>query len=267
MSSAKIYNEKRRIIFSAYHNRNPDTAFEWLEGYRSILGHAGYVGLKAELEFYHKHRHQFSLTVAGDMGEHADFSGQMGRSSVRFDVTTNLRFKQLATYEKFICDGFDYKIAILDNRNWEIIDVLELAFPRCEACGGSFCFPLAVMGPQNYNRHGDPLWHSDQEIVDFCPSCGEMEKRLDLHNSSLLSPTDLYNEASTFDDDDDAEKYLDNELRGSVKYLEKATGIQLVGLAAEGVQQLHKYADEERGLYFPYLSGVVKRQFPDFYTF
>jgi hypothetical protein len=201
------------------------------------------------------------------MGEHADFAGMMGRVPVRFDVTTNVKYKDLKLYEKFVCDGFDYKIAIFDKQNWEIIDVLELAFPRCASCGDSCRFPVAIMGPQNYNRHGDPLWHSDQQIIEFCPCCGDTIKRIDIANSSLLSLETLYGEASTFDDEESSDNFLSNGIQASVKYLEKTSGIALAGLATEGTHQEHKYAEEEHGLYFPHLSNAVRRYFPSFFSF
>lgn len=269
MPSASIYNEKRRIIFSTFHKHGAETAFQYLEGYQRALGPAGYIGLRAELEFYVKYRKEFSLTVAGDMGEHADFAGVMGRAPVRFDVTTNKSYKKLREYEKFVCDGFDYKIAIFDQANWEIIDVLELSFPKCSGCGDSFIFSLALLHPMNYNRRGDPLWHNDQEIIDFCPCCG-IQKSIPIFNTTVRTYTEIYNDASSFIDDsnDDGEsvnEYVINELRSSVKFLEKESGANIVGLAEEGIRQMSKYHNEEGGIYFPYLSDVIRREFPDFY--
>ena len=122
--SASTYNEIRRIIFSTANNpkRGFALANEWLEKtYKNKLGSRGYAGLKAELYFYEKHRHEFKLTVAGDMGEHADFSGMYGTDATRFDVTTNLDFKKFHNYEPHMGDGLYYKIALLDKNNFEII--------------------------------------------------------------------------------------------------------------------------------------------------
>jgi hypothetical protein len=267
MSSPEIYNQKRRIIFSTFHSKGPDEARKYLEGYRKILGSGGYAGLRAELEFYCKYKNELKLTVAGDMGEHADFAGQMGNSPVRFDVTTSIEYKKLKTYEKFICDGFDYKIAIYDQSNWEIIDVLELAFPKCSDCGDSFLFPLALMHSMNYNRHGDPLWHNDQSIIEFCPSCGKQNEKQNICNTSVRTYSELYDEYDDpFEEETDiAQQRIANQLQHSVKFLTKISGVNLVGLAEEGSRQVSKYDDEERGLCFPYLSNVVARQFPNFF--
>ncbi|EJE8156915.1 hypothetical protein M5103_004682 [Vibrio alginolyticus] len=260
--SPQIYNEKRRIIFSTYHGKGRDLAFQYLEGYRNILGAAGYAGLRAEMEFYDKYRKEFNLTIAGDMGEHADFSGLYGRAPVRFDVTTNISCKELKTYEKFICDGFDYKIALYDQTNWEIIDVLELSFPKCNNCGDSFMFPLALLQPGNVNLRGEPLWHNDQKIIELCPCCGEMKDKAEIYNTTVRTSSEVWNDIPLdYSDDERGNLYL-GELRSSVKYLSKTTTSNLVGLVEEGFIQEHKYNDGFNALYFPYLNGVVNRHFP-----
>lgn len=114
--SAEVYNRIRRIVFSTANNpkKGFGLAREYLEGYQDDLGPRGYIGLMAELNFYQQYGKEFNLTVAGDMGEHADFAGIYGGCATRFDVTTNPDFKQLSNYEPFITDGIRYQIAILD---------------------------------------------------------------------------------------------------------------------------------------------------------
>lgn len=264
MHPAAIYNEKRRIIFSTYHSKGLEEASQYLEGYRSTLGNTGYTGLKAELEFYSKHQREYSLTVAGDMGEHADFAGNIGNKPVRFDITTNVKYKELKTYEKFLCEGYDYRIAILDNANWEIIDVLELSFPKCDSCGDSFSFPLAITHPMNYNRHGDPLWHSDQDIIGFCPACCAIEEKEKIYNSPIKSFSELHSDLYELPENE-LITHIKAEFRSSVKYLSKESGLNLIGIAENGSRQDSKYEDPENGIYFPYLSDMVSKYFEDFY--
>lgn len=135
---AATYNNIRRIIFSTAHDpqRGFAVARHWLESsYRKQLGPLGFSGLMAELNFYERHRKEYFLTVAGDMGEHADFAGLYRGSAARFDVTTNLAFKRFKDYEPYVGEGVGYQIALLDEKNFEIIDVFDLAFQRCR-CGG-----------------------------------------------------------------------------------------------------------------------------------
>lgn len=260
--SAKIYNEKRRIIFATYHGQGWQKAFEYLDGYRKVLGEQGYTGLRAELTFYHQYGKEFHLTIAGDMGEHADFSGNYGSAPTRFDVTTNLSYKKLSNYEKFITEGFNYKIALYDQANWQIIDILELSFPRCSNCRDGFAFPLVLLLPMNYNKHGDPLWHNDQKIVDFCPSCGYTSRKEELYNNTIRTTSELYNEFPEELTQEEVDNHLLREHRDTVKYLSKTTSSNLIGIMEEGTIQYDKYHDGEEVLFFPYLAGVVQNKFP-----
>ena len=138
LPNSTYYNRVRRILFSTAQNRSKGfgLAYEWLEkSYRAKLGPRGHAGLLAELKFYERYRHEFKLTVAGDMGEHADFSGEYRGAASRFDVTTNVSFKKFETYEPFLSDGPEYKIVVVDPRSLDVSDVISLAFRRC-ACGG-----------------------------------------------------------------------------------------------------------------------------------
>ena len=96
--SAEEFNRIRRILFSTIHDqrRGFTAAYDYLEGYRNKLGPASYAGLKAEIAFYQQYGQEFNLTVAGDMGEHADFAGKYGSEVSRFDVTTNINFKNFS---------------------------------------------------------------------------------------------------------------------------------------------------------------------------
>lgn len=137
-TDAETYNRIRRIVFSVANN--PEKGFnlarQYLdETYRAKLGPRSYAGLSAELQFYERHQNEFHLTVAGDMGEHADFAGMYGGKPTRFDVTTNLEYKNLRNYEPFVGKGIFYKVALLDKSNFEIVDIIDLAFEPC-SCGG-----------------------------------------------------------------------------------------------------------------------------------
>ena len=171
--SAENYNRIRRILFSAANDprKGFEVAYEWMENtYRKQLDAKNYRGLMAELNFYQRYGREFFLTVAGDMGEHADFAGAFGSQPARFDVTTNINFKRFETYEPFMGVGPAYKIASMDKDNFEVIDVLDLAFPRCDQCGGHL-MPAIVLLNQNYNRHGESQWTNDQLLIDVCTGC------------------------------------------------------------------------------------------------
>ena len=108
--AAEYYNQVRRILFCAVHNPSQgfSTAYEWMEKtYRRKLGAQSATGLMAELKFYERYRKDFKLTVAGDVGDHADFCGLFGSRATRFDATTNLDYKKFKTYEPFLGGELD----------------------------------------------------------------------------------------------------------------------------------------------------------------
>jgi hypothetical protein len=199
--SASEYNKIRRILFCTVHDKSKgfSYAYEYLETYRKHLGTAGYCGLKAELNFYEKHKREFSLTVAGDMGEHADFGGCYDSHQTRFDVTTNLSYKNFKDYEPYMGQGHRYKIALLDKNNFEVIDVFDLAFPKCESCGGHL-IPCVVLLEQNYNHHGESRGTNDQLLIDVCTGCSEYSEKNRYTHGGLLSPQE-FSDGIDVDDD------------------------------------------------------------------
>lgn len=201
--SAAEYNRIRRILFCTVHDQSKGfpCAFDYLERYRKTVGEASYFGLKAELSFYHRHGRDFNLTVAGDMGEHADFAGSYRSELARFDVTTNLSFKKFTDYEPYMGNGPRYKIALLDQQNFEVIDVFDLAFPKCDACDG-YLIPCVVLLGQNYNRNGESQWTNDQLLIDVCTGCNEYFESNRYTHSGLFSPQEHF---ESFDIDDDYE--------------------------------------------------------------
>jgi hypothetical protein len=184
-NQAQLYNEKRRILFCAANDRKLgfNIAYEWLDGYKKKLGYNSYIGLKAELRFYEYYRKEYALTVAGDTGEHADFAGMIDKKPIRFDVTTNLDYKKFKNYEPFLGDGIKYNLAFFDQKNFELIDVLSLAFESCR-CGG-FLIPSLLLLPENSNRHGEPNGTYDQVLFEVCTRCGE-HRILERYTHSFL---------------------------------------------------------------------------------
>jgi hypothetical protein len=190
--SAEDYNRIRRILFSTVHDpkKGFETALEFLEKtYRYQLGPAGYVGMRAELAFYQRHRAEFALTVAGDMGEHADFAGVLGGEATRFDVTTNISFKRFADYEPYMGEGLRYKIALMDSGSFEIVDVFDLAFRICEDCG-RHRIPSFVLFGQNLDANGEGKWTNDQLLIDVCLGCERIVELDRFTTSGLLSIDD-----------------------------------------------------------------------------
>lgn len=222
----ETYNRIRRILFSAANNpcQGFSVAYEWMEQtYRSQLDVKSYNGLTAELAFYQRHRQEFHLTVAGDMGEHADFVGTVGSRLTRFDVTTNIAFKDFLSYEPFLGDGISYKIALIDQTNFQIIDVFDLAFPHCNSCGGHL-IPAVILLDQNYNRHGDPLLTNDQLLIEVCTGCSDYIVKDRYTHYGLSSHQEIYDAVDGCYDDNSGHFALDaarRHLLWSYKYFRR----------------------------------------------
>jgi hypothetical protein len=165
---SEVYNEKRRIIFAQMH-KDIAVAKNWLDKYRNTLGPKGYVGLKAEVAFFEQYRKQFNLVVAADIGDATDFVGVVGGVNHRIDVTTNIAFKRLASYEPLQLDGALYKVAVFDQGHFELVDI---NFPFCERCKVGRILPTAVLLEENHNLQGDSQWSNDQLLVNICSACG-----------------------------------------------------------------------------------------------
>lgn len=166
---AEIYNEKRRIVFSTL-NKDPATARTYLDGYRKVLGPKGYKGLDAEFRFFEQFRRELQLVPSLDAGDATDFSAVIDGRMHRIDVTTNLDYKELASYEPLQALGESYKIAVFDGTGFELVDV---NFPFCEHCDGGRVLPTAILLGENHNAHGDSQWSNDQLLLEICGACGQ----------------------------------------------------------------------------------------------
>ncbi len=168
---AEIYNQKRRIVFSEF-EKNPENAKEWLEKYRSVLGEAGYAGLKAELEFYERFRRDYKLVVGLDAADHTDFAAVIDRVPHRIDVTTNLAFKKLQNYQPLQSEGDLYKIAYFDGTNFELFDI---NYPFCPDCQVGRILPTGMLLGVNMDTEGNSNWSNDQLLVNICSACDKIE--------------------------------------------------------------------------------------------
>lgn len=261
--SAEEYNKIRRIIFSTANNPKHgfSVAREWLETtYRPKLDNKGYAGLKAELLFYERHRSDFALTVAGDMGEHADFAGMYRGAPTRFDVTTNIDYKKFRDYEPYMGDGTHYQVALLDSTNFEIIDVFDLAFERC-SCGGHL-IPVVTMLDGNHNRHGDPLWHNDQVAINICSECNQFVEVNRFFNQTRFSPKEYLNYLP-FEGDDEINQAYKQYCVENYKYFRRTVQDNLMGIAEVAyIPDGYKGEEGYWGLGFSFLNRAVQAAFP-----
>jgi len=105
----------------------------------------------------------------------------------RFDVTTDISYKAFADYERYMGMGSRYKVALLDQRNFEIIDIYDLAFRKCGNCNG-YKIPCIVLFGQNYSSSGESQWTNDKLLIDICTGCNDWYERQRFTHHWLLSP-------------------------------------------------------------------------------
>jgi len=262
--SPQIYNNVRRILFSTANNpeKGFSVAFNWMEKtYRKNLGPKGYVGLMAELKFYEKYRKEYKLTVAGDMGEHADFSGVFGSDASRFDVTTNLSYKKFDDYEHFLSDGPTYRIVLIDSSNYEVSDVVPLSFERCE-CGG-YKIPFILLMGENYNTHGESQWSNDQLCMNICNNCSEFEETERHIHHFLYSPTEFANNLP--EDMKPEERYakINEYCLDAYKYFRRDFYDKLMGVAEHSYKVTGRKGDGFWTFNFHFKNQVVDSILPN----
>jgi hypothetical protein len=262
MHPAELYNKIRRTIFSAANDpqKGFETAWNWLHNYQKDLGRGSYTGLCAELAFYQRHSRDMSLTVAGDMGEHADFAGVFEGRATRFDVTTNLSYKSFDTYQPYMGCGPRYKVVVVSNGNFEVMDVLDLAFPRCRECDG-YLFPAVVMCRENYNRHGDPMMTYDQVHMDVCSGCDLLREKSRTSHVDMPTAQEFFDEAWA-NDADSANASTEQHLLKMYKHFQKEFDEKLMILGS------HRYVMTDRdgggywGINLDFVNQAVEEDVP-----
>jgi len=237
---AETYHRIRRIVFCTYNDpkRGPAVAKKFLEGYRNKLGHEGYVGLKAELAFYDRHKDDYGLTVAGDMGEHADFSGVLDHRACRFDVTTTLAFKTWDEFEPFLGQGVRYKIALLNHNTFELTEVLDLGFKRCADCADGFLIPCVTLMSENRNSHGESSWSNDQLLVDICTCCHTYVEQARHTHHWMFTNQEMVEAAMDIEDAEQTSRgtsdVLDQHNLAIYKYFRREFNDRLMAVAEHG---------------------------------
>jgi hypothetical protein len=251
---AQIYNDKRRILLSKMRT-DPNTARQWLEGYQKVLGATGYVGLKAELDFFEKYQRAFQLTPALDVGDATDFVGEIDGQMHRIDVTTNTDFKELKTYEPFQVDGYRYRIALRDGNDFELVDI---NFPFCKNCEIDRILPTGLLLGENFNENGDSLWSNNQQLVAIYSSCGEYDIADTITTPFLYDFDHLYtmlNEACEEASERGAEpinieKEVTEYAAAALRYLRNNFGAYLVAIGGKHYEITNPSNGDGRWVYY-----------------
>lgn len=245
---AGIYNNIKNITLSLYHSKGIKEASKYLDSQASRLGRAWY-GLKAELLFYHNYRNQFILDPVNDYGIKCDFTGDIdGVSHCRIDVTTNIDFKKLATYDPIMSkDNRKYKIVVVDYNTGNLQELFDLNFP-CDRSGEGKLFDIALFMPADFDNEGCSKYNYYQKIITLGSSNPyEDVKVVDDCFSDWYLP-DIATHISEMPDDFDAKKYdqeIAEYLASSAKVISKSTERNIVACAQCFSRIYDEHDDEE----------------------
>lgn len=236
----EIYTRTRRIIF-AQMLKNPNEAKQWLERYRQTLGPKGYAGLKAEVAFFDQHRSTYDLVLAADVGDATDFVGMVDGAMHRIDVTTNADFKRLTSYEPLQLEGAHYKIAVLDQGKFELIDI---NFPFCSICTTGRVLPTGMLLGVNYDAQGNNQWSNDQILVNICSNCGHIKVANRITTPFLYDFDHIYNELNAAKEEVEGFDSPPADIQGQAiayarrasRYLSDAFGTRLVAVGGKSYE-------------------------------
>lgn len=262
--NAETYNRTRRILFSTANDRSKgfSVAYEWMEQtYRKQLGPKCYVGLMAELKFYERFKSEYKLTVAGDMGEHADFSGLFESEVTRFDVTTSLAYKNFKDYEAYLIDGPKYSIVLIDPNNFEVFDVVSLAFERCD-CGG-YMVPFVLLMDQNYNDKGESQWSNDQIHMKICNNCSEFKEIDRYTHHFLFSPSEYSAELPDEMPTNEVQNVLEQYSLDAYKFFRREFCDELMGVAEHSYRITGRKGEGFWTFNFNFKNQVMTNELPD----
>lgn len=206
---ANKYRNFRAKYFGMARKHDFRTAYYILEKDRenSSLNDKNYTGLLSELIFLEAHYDDFDLDPTLDCGSHADFIGFFKNSNARFDVTSNLDYKNLDDYEPMQKQGRPYYIALIKPDRRKVEKIVDINIPFCEVCGGRLINTVIVEGI-NYTRQGTPT--QTERVVKVCSN--DLSHNIDYASFNYFVPTIDEAEHHLCEKYHDDQEYLQNKL-------------------------------------------------------
>ncbi|HCT53712.1 MAG TPA: hypothetical protein DF712_14760 [Balneola sp.] len=183
---ANTYRNFRAKYISIARKHNFRTAYYILEKDKETfnLDPRDYVGLLSELIFLENHHDDLDLDPTLDASSHADYRGSYNNVSARFDVTSNLEFKNLEDYEPMQRKGRPYYIVIVNHERKEIDRIIDINIPFCETCGGRLINTVVVENV-SFTLQGTPT--QTERIVKVCSN--DLSHNSDYESYQYFVPT------------------------------------------------------------------------------
>ena len=265
-SDAAEYHRVRRILFCAINNPKKGMAVArmWLKGYRKSLSPWGYKGLKAELDFWEKYHKTFDLTVAADVGDHADFCGHVKHEHVRFDITTNASYKAFGVYAPRIKNGQRYYVAEGKGKNFVFIPPSALKVV-CDGCGAR-CVKLLHIDNKHLSESGVETCSYGHFVISLCPKCLMVKILESFPNVGGMPPLSIFAHEAFLDvEDDESSAVAESEVE---RYKADLMGYyrvkypDLAGISERRVDDaMLKCYDEDESTFLQIVYGVQGKSF------
>jgi len=228
----EIWKRIRYHAFSLYEReKDPDEVLDIIESIYD-LSRTHKAGINAELNVYHIYRDELRLEPLLDAGVKADFTGIKKGIPTNFDVTTNLKYKDIEDYREIMQNKRKiYEIILVKDDG---IEFFPLKFPICEDCNHFAHYILFMSDPSSRIHH---YASTGQMTVKYCPHCDEytdVESYDFMINSITLFIEQMENDQK-HDELKRPEKEVQNEIinriTSVVNFFEKESGFLYSGIA------------------------------------
>jgi hypothetical protein len=232
---AAIFHSFRRLVFLHYEKHGYGKTIEFIQNSRA-LPHIK-AGLSAEVLFYDRYFKKFRLEPLLDARVKADFSGDKDGKFVNFDVTTNIRYKNIDDYLDVVQKrGKPYEIVLTDLKN-EDFQFLPLKFPICPKCG-KFSHYIIYLEPPSTSFYLTMNTSDQQTLVQYCEKC-KYFKNVDTYTYEVHSIGQGIEEMSSQREMDSSPVYSNRQIEeyretASVrvrKFFEKTSDFIISGIA------------------------------------
>ena len=158
-------------------------------------------------------------------------------------------------------NGPTYKIALLDQNNFEIIDVFDLAFQRCPSCGGHLIPCITLLG-ENYNHHGESQWSNDQALINVCTSCHEISEKRRFTHSGLFGISDYFNDMDQLFDQKQALQATQKYTVDTYKYFRREFDEHLMAVAEHIYKVTGRKGDGHWAINFAFKNNAIAESLP-----
>ncbi|MBA7518993.1 hypothetical protein ES705_11067 [subsurface metagenome] len=250
LSPSVIYFNVRGACFKRYESNGLDNALDYIRA-KKITPNLK-AGLKAEILFYDRYKDDLKLEALLDAGVKADFMGIQKGQPVNYDVTTNLKYKDIEDFREVMQKKEKlYTIALVNLRSEEV-EFFPLKFPICPKCNYFSHYLLYIYPPDTKFLHFNEM-SGIQTIVQFCPYCGFYDevREFSYHIHTFKKEEELLYTQEVDDQYMHSSKNVKEMVRDRAKreiiYFEKESKLLLSALAEDDYHFTGKNGD---GFYF-----------------